>query len=59
MSMPTPGPSRQLCAAHADGLFVFVSEFGARPPVSPVAMFRHHVRLLGPDPASWTRTPIG
>jgi hypothetical protein len=51
--------SRQdLCAAHATGLDMFISEFGARPPVSLAGLFRDHLRLLGTRPARWTAVPV-
>jgi hypothetical protein len=51
--------SRQdLCAAHATGLDLYISEFGARPPLSLAGLFRHHLRLLGDRPARWTAVPV-
>jgi hypothetical protein len=51
--------SRQdLCAGHAAGLDLYISEFGAHPPVSLAALFRHHLRLLGDRPARWTAVPV-
>jgi hypothetical protein len=51
--------SRQdLCAAHAAGLDMFISEFGAHPPVTLAALFRDHLRLLGNRPARWTSKPV-
>jgi hypothetical protein len=44
---------------RAGGLAVFISESGRRPAIGVVAQFAHHLRLLGPDPANWSRTPIG
>jgi hypothetical protein len=49
---------QQVCAAHADGLFVFVSTYGSHPPLNAVAIFRDHLRLLGTDPAHWTTKPV-
>jgi len=52
--------SRQnLCAASADGLALYISEFGAHPPINIASLFRDHLRLLGANPANWTRKPIG
>jgi hypothetical protein len=51
-------PAQQLCAAHADGLSVFISETG-HPAQGVVSLFARHLRLLGPDPANWTPAPIG
>jgi len=48
-----------LCAAHADGLTLFISQFGAHPPISLASLFRDHLRLLGANPANWTSRPIG
>jgi hypothetical protein len=50
--------TQQVCAAHADGLFVFVSTYGSHPPLDAVAIFRDHLRLLGTDPAHWTTRPV-
>ena len=60
--LPGPGgspPEQQLCAANADGLAVFISEIGTHPAIGVTALFAHHLRLLGPDPANWTRAPSG
>jgi hypothetical protein len=51
--------SQSLCAAHADGLSLFVSVQGKHPPMSPLTLFRDHLRLLGPNPANWIAQPIG
>ena len=48
---------RQVCAADADGLFVFVSTYGRSRP-DATGLFAHHLRLLGPDPANWTTRPV-
>jgi len=51
--------SRQdLCAAHATGLNLYISEFGAHPPLSLAALFRNHLRLLGTRQAHWTSKPV-
>ena len=34
-------------------------EFGAHPPINIASLFRDHLRLLGANPANWTRRPIG
>ncbi len=51
-------PTEQVCAAHADGLFVFVSTYGPHQQPNAVAIFAHHLRLLGTNPADWTVRPI-
>jgi hypothetical protein len=52
--------SRQdLCAANADGLALYISQFGAHPPINLASLFRDHLRLLGANPANWTSKPIG
>jgi hypothetical protein len=48
-----------LCAAHAGGLSLYISQFGAHPSIDLASLFRDHVRLLGANPANWTRRPIG
>jgi hypothetical protein len=58
-SPSTRSTSLDLCAAHADGLTLFISEPGAHPPITPASLFRNHLRLLGANPANWTRKPIG
>jgi hypothetical protein len=53
-----------LCIAETDGLHVFFLEFPG-PGHTGLAfggvtgVFLHHLRLLGPDPASWTTRPLG
>jgi hypothetical protein len=49
---------QELCSAHADGLWFDIEEFGAHPTAGVVPLFRHHVQLLGPSPANWTRNPL-
>jgi hypothetical protein len=58
---PTRGgrPIQQICAADADGLFVFISEYDAHPLVGVASLFRDHLRLLGPDSANWAASPLG
>jgi len=48
----------QVCAAHAHGLFLFVSTYGNETPRA-VSIFRDHLRILGPDPSRWTANPLG
>jgi hypothetical protein len=48
----------QVCAAHADGLQVYIFTGAGVTPNAP-AIFAHHLRLLGPNPAHWTTRPIG
>jgi hypothetical protein len=52
-------PSQDLCITHADGLALYISEFGVHPPISLASLFRDHLRLLGANPANWTAKPIG
>jgi hypothetical protein len=57
--MPIGGvPQQELCAAHADGFWLSIIEFGARPDIEAASLFRHHVQLLGTNPANWTRHPL-
>jgi hypothetical protein len=50
----------QVCAAHADGLFEFISTFGTGHGFpSAVAIFARHLKLLGTSPANWTTRPLG
>jgi hypothetical protein len=51
-------PKQEVCAAHADGLWVDIIEFGRHPLTSVTSLFRH-LRLLGTHPADWTRNPLG
>ena len=51
-------PGQYLCATNADGLAVFIGENGTHPALGVVALFAHHLRLLGANPAKWTTTPI-
>ena len=48
---------QQVCAAHAKGLFVFLSTYG-HPKLTATAIFARHLRLLGRDQANWTTRPI-
>ena len=52
-------PSQNLCAGNADGLALNITQQGAHPPISVASLFRHHLRLLGANPANWTTKPIG
>jgi hypothetical protein len=52
-------PYQALCTDHADGLEFQFGEQGAHPPISMANLFRDHLRLLGNNPANWTRKPIG
>jgi hypothetical protein len=49
----------QICAPNARGLAVLIAEIGPHPALSPASLFRHHLRLLGTNPANWARKPIG
>jgi hypothetical protein len=55
---PTSWPESALCSANADGELVYIA-VGRDQAFSAVDLFAHHLRLLGPDPASWTTRPIG
>jgi hypothetical protein len=58
--IPTGGlPIQQLCAAHANGLRVRISELGNHPGLGVVSLFAHHLQLLGTNAANWAKTPIG
>ena len=50
---------QDLCAAHAGGLALYISQFGAHPPIDLASLFGNHLRLLGTNPANWTTNPIG
>jgi hypothetical protein len=50
-------PEHEACAAHADGLWADIIEFGSHPTTSVTSLFRQ-LRLLGTYPADWTRNPI-
>jgi len=57
--MPIGGvPQQELCAAHADGFWLSIIEFGAHPSIEAASLFRHHVQLLGTNPVNWTRHPL-
>jgi hypothetical protein len=51
-------PKQEVCAVHADGLSVDILEFGPHPSASVTSLFRQ-LRLLGTNPANWTKNPIG
>ena len=52
-------PMQELCGAHADGLWFDIQVFGAHPSIDVATLFRDHMRLLGTNPADWTKNPIG
>jgi hypothetical protein len=51
-------PEQDVCAAHADGFWADIEEFGPHPTIGVASLFKH-LRLLGTNPANWTRNPIG
>jgi hypothetical protein len=57
-------PYQGLCIPETDGLHVSFLEY-QEPGRAGFAfggvtgVFRHHLRLLGPDPANWTTHPLG
>src|SRR5581483_7630961 len=51
-------PRHDLCSL-ANGLSLYISQFGAHPPMKLASLFRDHLRLLGANPANWTTKPIG
>jgi hypothetical protein len=54
----TGGRVQEVCAAHANGFWADIEEFGPHPTIGVVSLFRH-LRLLGTNPANWTSNPIG
>ena len=48
----------QACAPHARGMTVYIST-GASVTPDAIAIFAHHLQLLGPNPAAWTTQPLG
>jgi hypothetical protein len=52
-------PQQELCAAHADGFWLSIIEFGPHPSIDVASLFRQHMRLLSTNPANWTKNPIG
>ena len=50
-------PKQEVCAAHADGLWADITEFGQHLTSNVTSLFRQ-LRLLGSDPANWTKHPI-
>jgi len=51
--------AHDLCTAHAGGLAFSLQAFGPQTVVDVVPFFRHHVQLLGRNPAHWTQDPLG
>jgi hypothetical protein len=51
-------PQQELCAAHADGFWLSITEFGPHLTIGVASLFKH-LRLLGTNPANWTNNPIG
>ncbi|MGH3403321.1 MAG: hypothetical protein ACRDRJ_12625 [Streptosporangiaceae bacterium] len=59
MRCPPQRPQRsQVCATHVDGLNVFYSTIGSPASPNVIALFAHHTRLLGANPADWTTQPF-
>ena len=57
---PSVPAEQQVCAADADGLSEFISTFGRDHGFpNAVAVFAHHLKLLGTSPANWTTRPLG
>jgi hypothetical protein len=55
----THPPEWHLCAPDADGLWVYLSAApGKSDKLSVLSAAFAHLRLLGPDPAHWTTSPI-
>lgn len=52
-------PQQEACAAEAEGLTVDIRVIGYHPVLSALALFKDHVRLLGPNPTNWTTRPFG
>jgi hypothetical protein len=50
--------SQQLCGANADGLHVYISTSRGSGVPAAAAIFAHHLRLLGTNPANWTTRPL-
>ena len=50
-------PKQEVCAAHADGLWADIIEYGQHLTSNVTRLFRQ-LRLLGTDPVNWTRRPI-
>jgi hypothetical protein len=51
-------PQLELCAAHAGGFWLSIIEFGPHPTIDVASLFRQHLRLLGTNPANWTKNPL-
>jgi hypothetical protein len=54
----TESATQDLCASNVDGLAVDIVTTGDHPGIDVTTLFAD-LRLLGPDPAHWTRKPIG
>lgn len=51
-------PLQQVCVPDADGLNLFYSTMGRAASPNAIALFAHHTRLLGTNPADWTTRPL-
>jgi hypothetical protein len=47
----------QVCASYADGLSVYIFT-GVKMTPDAIAIFAHHLRPLGANPAGWTTQPV-
>jgi hypothetical protein len=54
----TTAQGTQICAPHARGMLVYIFT-GANVAPDAIAIFAHHLRLLGASPAAWTTRPLG
>jgi hypothetical protein len=52
-------PLQQVCARHADGLYLQLTTYGRHVRPDAIALFTSHTRLLGTNPAHWTTQPLG
>jgi hypothetical protein len=57
-AQPGQPAEQKVCAPDADGVNVFYTTTGRRASPNAIALFAHHTRLLGADPASWTTQPL-
>ena len=63
-SAGVPRPYQGLCIAETNGLHVMFLEYPGPGHAGfafggVTGVFKHHLRLLGPDPGNWTTRPLG
>jgi hypothetical protein len=57
LNTPPVAGKQTLFTPSAGGLYLYEQTDSPHAPLSPTAIFAHHLQLLGPNAADWTTTP--